>query len=366
MTEQTPVSLSFRIMPSRLPERERAKWINENSQVKATFDTNTLFYDVFRSDSPSKIIAVGPPLQRPFRKFIKESVFRLDGQPADIIETSQSRRACTLEISSSVLKPRLLEIEHPSVSFSQAISPSLLYRYKGSRALFTLSHNNELEWIQDWARFHVETQGVEAIVLFDNASSKYGARDILQVLAEVRGLKFVDVISVPFRYGPPGNSREQTRMRFLQFGLFEIARLRFLGLAAGVLNLDIDELAFTPPGQTVFGLLNELDQGLLTLNGEWRYPKQNAPLCHASHVMRAEPETATIYPKWCLDPLGSLKGKMWRTHGLKNVAGKMVKGSGFLHCRMISTHWDYDRAQSSSVNLVADPLARRILGDSGA
>ena len=154
MPEHSSVPLSFRIMPSRLPGRDRSDWINENRQARDAFDNDTLFYDVFRAAIPSKIVAVGPPLQRAFRKFVKEAVFRLDGQPADVTETSQSRRSCTLEITSDVHAPNLLEIEHPSVSFSQAISPSMLDRYKGDRTLFTLSQNNELDWIQDWARFH--------------------------------------------------------------------------------------------------------------------------------------------------------------------------------------------------------------------
>ena len=138
-------------------------------------------------------------------------------------------------------------------------------------------------------------------------------------------------------------------------------RRRFLGRAAGVLNLDIDELAFTPPGVTVFDQLSAQESGFLTLPGEWRYPERGAPLRHASHVMRADPETDAMYPKWCLAPQGPQKDKIWRTHGLKGLADQTNDGFGFFHCRMISNHWHYDRAEFAARDLVSDPLAQRVL-----
>jgi len=367
MHEQSPAPLSFCVLPSRIPGREHPEWIDHDDQeARNFFDSNTLFYDVFRASKPGSVFAVGPALQRPFRTFIKQAKFRLDGAPAQVTEVSQSRRSSTLEFTSSVAAPAILEVEHPSASFIQAIVPSMIDKYAGTRALFTLSHNNELDWIRDWARLHVDMQGVESIVLFDNASTKYGVRDLLGVLGSVPGLKAFDVVSVPFQYGPKGSARKQISSRFLQFGVFEIARRRFLQQAAGVLNLDIDELAFSPPNLTVFDQLGMQEEGFLTLPGEWRYPKRGAALRHASHVMRAEPETETMYPKWCLAPQGPQKDKIWRTHGLKGLPEQISENFGFLHCRMISNHWHYDRAEFAARDLVTDPLAQRVLGDEAA
>ena len=93
MPEHSSVPLSFRIMPSRLPGRDRSDWINENRQARDAFDNDTLFYDVFRAAIPSKIVAVGPPLQRAFRKFVKEAVFDWMGSlPMSLKPVSRAAR----------------------------------------------------------------------------------------------------------------------------------------------------------------------------------------------------------------------------------------------------------------------------------
>lgn len=325
-------------------------------------DDDTLFYDVFQSANPGTVLAVGPPLKRNFREFVKQARLSLDGSEASVREISQSRRASVLEISAPVANPRTLSITHPKLSLTSAISPSGLARYAGLDTMFTLSRNNTLDWIGDWARFHVERHGTEAIVLYDNASDHYGADALADVLAGISGLKAFDVVPAPFQYGPVGMSRERTSARYLQFGLFEITRLRFLGHAAGVLNMDIDEMAHAPKGRTVFEAARASDAGFLTLPGSWRYPQPGAPILHESHILRRADQDEAMYPKWCLVPDGPHHGKSWRTHGLKGVPDQVQDGFGFFHCRMISESWSYDRSEYTDLTLVRDPLAAEVFG----
>lgn len=353
--------LSYCIMPSHLEGRDIPSWAMDDAALKQSIDTRTLFYDVFLGEQPNTVVAVGPPLKRQMRNFIKEATLTLDDEPATMTEVSQTRRSSTLEITSAALNPSQLVVVHPSLSFIQAVGASLLDDYTDKRALFTLSQDNDLNWIRDWARFHVETQGVNAIVFFDNASSCYGANRILEVFSDISGLQVFDVVSLPFQYGARGNSREHLRHRFLQFSVLEIARRRFLGRAKGVLNMDIDELAYGPDKETVFDRLALQDKGFLTLDGGWRYPAADSPICHATHVLRADPEGQVMYPKWCLDPQGSTKGNAWRTHGIKGLPDQKYEGFGFLHCRLISKNWSYDRSDFPINTLVSDPLAQRVL-----
>ena len=359
MTRTLPVPVSFCVLPSRLAGRDVPQWITEDEpEARANFDTHTLFYDVFWTNG--KVIAIGPPLQRPFRQFLKQAQLCLDGTPVSFTETSDAMRACRIEIEAPT-QPSLLQIHHPSASFHIPVGGDLTAKYAGSNALFTLSRNNDLEWVRDWAQYHVRTQGVDAIVVFDNASETYGSDALTSILSSINGLKTFDVVPMPFMYGPSGARREQTNSRFLQYGVFDMVRLRFLSRAAGVLNLDIDEMAFTPEGDTVFDQVKRQDDGFLTLKGQWRYPEKGAQLCHASHIMRANPETTQMYPKWCIDPQGPMAGRMWRTHGLKGVPDQTAEGFGFFHCRMISTHWDYNRSEFAELNLEKDPHAERAL-----
>ncbi|RKF13517.1 hypothetical protein D6850_14565 [Roseovarius spongiae] len=349
-------------MPSRFLRRDAphgfAEWSDREQRA---FDDATLFYDVFRSGAPDTVYAVGPPLKQTFRRFLKRAALTLDGVPAKMREISQSRRASILEITAPVRTPVTLGISHPQLSFSIAIAPDNLHRYADRRAMFTLSRNNTLEWVRDWARFHVETQGVEAIVLFDNASDIYHADALAEVLDKIDGLATFDVVPAPFQYGPIGLGRELTSARYLQFGVFEITRLRFLQDAAGVLNMDIDEMAYTPKGATVFDIAADTDAGFLTLPGSWRYPEPGAPMMHGAHTMRHSGEEEPMYPKWCLLPRGPHLGKSWRTHGLKGVPDQVEEGCGFFHCRMISESWHYDRSEYADLALEPDPLAQSVL-----
>ena len=364
MSSQPITPLSFCVMPSRFVRRDEPHGFSEwDDTARSAFDDDTLFYDVFQSGAPGRIYAVGPPLKRAFRTFLKQSQFSLNGVPATYREISQSRRACMLEITADVADPAILSIINPHLSLNIAIGSSHLDRYFGRRTMFTLSRNNDLKWVRDWAQFHIETQGVDAILLFDNASDHYGADALLEVLAGVRGLVTYDVVPAPFQYGPVGNGRDRTNARFLQFGVFEITRLRFLQHATGALNLDIDEMAHTPKGTNVFDAAIESDSGFLTLPGSWRYPEKGAPLCHSSHVLRATQDDAPMYPKWCIDPSGSQLGKSWRTHGIKGLPDQVQDDCGFFHCRMISESWHYDRSEYSALSLEADPVAERLLGE---
>lgn len=353
--------LSFCVLPSRMPMRDTPGGYGDWDQAaQQAFDANTLFHDVFAAPEPGRIYAVGPPLKRAFRTLLKSADLRIDGIPATMNEISQSQRACVLEITAPVDTAHVLEISHPTMATRIAISPSALAQYKGARAMFTLSRNNTLDWVRDWARYHVDTQGVDAIVLFDNASDAYGADALLEVLARIDGLKTFDVIPAPFQYGPVGDGRERTSVRYLQFGLFEIIRLRFLGHAYGALNMDIDEMAHGPKGLSVFDAAKRSEAGFLTLPGSWRYPAPGAPLTHAAHTLRAR-QDAEMYPKWCIDPAGPQTGKSWRTHGIKKLPDQLQDGFGFFHCRMISESWHYDRSEYTDLTLETDPLALSLL-----
>ncbi len=351
----TPLSLC--VLPSRFASRDAPGVDRWDAAAQKAFDDNTLFHDVFQSAAPGVVYAVGPPLKKTLRKFIKDADLMVNGAHATMREISQSKRACVIEISADVENAHTLTILHPRLSINIAIGPSVLPRYAGLDTMFTLSRNNTLDWVRDWARYHVNTQGVEGIVLYDNASDHYGADALSDVLASIDGLKVFDVVPAPFQYGPAGMSRELTSTRYLQFALFEITRLRFLRRAAGVLNLDIDEMAHAPAGQTVFEAARNSDAGFLTLPGRWRYPQPGAPLLHNSHILRRAGAEEPMYPKWCLVPDGPHCGKSWRTHGIKGLPDQLQDGHGFFHCRMISESWHYDRSEYTGLALEPDPVA---------
>ncbi|MGI9253272.1 MAG: hypothetical protein ACR2J8_05965, partial [Thermomicrobiales bacterium] len=116
----------------------------------------------------------------------------------------------------------------------------------GTLALMTLSCDNDLDWIEGWARFHAVNYGVDAVVLYDNASVGYGPGEIEDRLRTVPGLREIVVIDQPARFGV----RQQDLTGrynaypdiFLQTAMFRHALERLLPLADAACNFDIDEL----------------------------------------------------------------------------------------------------------------------------
>ncbi|NDW60189.1 hypothetical protein G0P98_27455, partial [Yangia sp. PrR004] len=45
-----------------------------------------------------------------------------------------------------------------------------------------MSKDNDLRWIEDFARFHARTQGAESILFIDNGSTTYAMSEIQGVL----------------------------------------------------------------------------------------------------------------------------------------------------------------------------------------
>jgi hypothetical protein len=90
--------------------------------------------------------------------------------------------------------------------------------------MFTMNKDNDLEWIEIWAAWHCEVHGVDAIIIFDNGSKRYGIVDIADALTGVAGLKTIGLVSWPFLYGPidPAALTHPYWPNFLQVASFSV------------------------------------------------------------------------------------------------------------------------------------------------
>lgn len=94
---------------------------------------------------------------------------------------------------------------------------------------------------------------MDAILFFDNDSDRYEPRQIIETLDQIKGLESVRVLSVPLPYGPLGKPGTWAhRAKFLQLGMLNIGRIRFLSMCASVLCCDLDELVAPIPGSSIF------------------------------------------------------------------------------------------------------------------
>jgi hypothetical protein len=233
----------------------------------------------------------------------------------------------------------------------------------GMNVLVTLSKDNDLAWIEDWARYHVAAHGAEACVFVDNGSEAYGAAEIEAALLRA-GLKEVRVLVTPLPYGPRGKKPYANSELFLQFCVLNAVRHRFLWRARAVLNCDIDEMVYCEG--SVFDRAVDAAFGFVAFPGHWVHPEpgfEGYP-SHAVHGYRDEP-AKTCPDKWCMVPSGPLRGFEWRQHRLERLpmpSWFRGKGIGFWHCRNITNGWKLLKRTKVREKTVPDEGAQAALG----
>ncbi|WP_196259656.1 hypothetical protein [Pelagibacterium limicola] len=249
--------------------------------------------------------------------------------------------------------------------------------FRNRRVMFTMNKDNELEWINAWANWHCRMHGVDAIVIFDNGSTRYRLEDIAAALAGIEGLEAVGLISWPFRYGPvdPAVLSRPYWPNFLQVASFTVMLRRFAAGSAGILNCDIDELVGRAGDEDVFSLLADSRDGYVRLKGTWIEAVESGELAAATpspahfrfeHRVK-NPLLARCADKWALDPqqawlqdLGIFP-MMHRIYGMPRAQALLAPTSPFWHFRGINTNWKEERVKRELPP--ADP--RRHTRDSG-
>lgn len=248
------------------------------------------------------------------------------------------------------------------IEFPLAPGAELHDLFAGLRVLMAVSKDNPLDWIADWARFHVQAQGSEAVLLFDNGSTAYAPEEIAERLAGVPRLRRALVVRAPYPYGPAHGrtAKLEVPARFYQTAMFNLARLRMLARARSVLSIDIDEMVAPGPGPGLHAETEARLFGLTRIPGTWVY-------CATKGAMRPQrdhdhvPMTpAPCTPKWCVAP-GKLAGrKGWTVHRIFGDLDALfaARGHRFLHCQQSSTSWKIPR--QGAEDLRPDPALRAL------
>lgn len=322
----------------------------DDADFVAAFDRHTLFYDVFHDPETGEITMVGPSL-RSQKRFFSRARLAVDGEAVEDYElTKISARTGQIVFPSPTRDPRELTLSHPAVPALAACVPvnrAEPARFAGRNALVAISKNNKLSWIKDWLFYYVTQHGADAVVLIDNGSDAYSVETLLATIASVEGIEAAEVISAPYPFGPRGVDREAINSKFLHLSAMHVAHRRFLKHANAVLSVDIDELVTKPGDRTVFEAVKDTPQGFLSIKGTWRYAPRpedaQGEVRHADHVLRRIGKDARMQPKWCVDPRGPLAGNYWRVHGIVGANRSFAEKFHYLHCRQITTNWDYDR-----------------------
>jgi hypothetical protein len=337
------------VIPQAVPlERERLHAVPYTPEIyDELYDFKTLFYDAFYTASRGTVTLIAPKLLN-LQKIISSGTFQFDDVTVSNKRLHKAFRFDRLVFRTG-FRPQVMRLNWQDLELSMPVRDDGSKEFAGLNCLATVSRNNRLQWIEDWAAYHVHRQGVEAILFFDNGSDAYSPADIADTLSGIDGLKTFKVVSVPFKYGPHVRIIWR-RAKFLQTALFNLARLSYLRESAATLNIDIDELVQTTGGKTVFDYTIGSLLGYTRFKGRHRYAisaKQQDVIRHKDHL-HINPDDASKKGKYCIVPSGPLRFFNWTVHGLYIYPFDRYsfhRCVGFDHFYSISTNWKNDRSQ---------------------
>ena len=372
----SPIALPEESELARIPPRPLEFRMPDYEQK---FDYRSLIYDVFHYHSD--IAAIGPPLlnlkepakgftyrahDRPLRAYFSDMnrvsrwVFK-DASKLYLPRWIRGRRPLSRRSPSDLLRllgtgdrgqPQPFPGGALTVSFgkevtaSAAIGPNLRHLFANCRCLLTKSKNNELQWIHDWVKFHVNSHQADATLIYDNGSDKYPAREILDSLAGIAGLKVAVVVKWPFKWGVHGDDFGIWDSDFAQHGILEHARWRFLEFARSVVYQDVDELALS--GRSIFEIAEQSKTGTVLYEGRWiEHVRPQRSATTAAVPRHADfryfrPDVAPASTKWCTVPSRNRRSRQWRVHWIKPA--EKTEEIQLRHFRAISTGWKHDRS----------------------
>jgi hypothetical protein len=330
--------------PPRPPAQRQSDYLDK-------FDHDTLVYDAFPTGDSVRLI--GPPLLN-LAIPLAGATWHVDDIEvvANLVDLDRTQGSW---LETSATAGARLTVQMGDATCEAEISESGVEWFRGRRVLTTKSKNNDLQWITDWARFHAEMQGIDAVLLYDNGSDIYQPEDVLKAL-DVPGIEVAVVVVWPFKFGPQGGNWEGLAdapwdSDFCEYGILEHARHRFLSEAAGVLNQDIDELAVSEDAASVFDLLAASESGAIRYPGRWI----DTPRATTTEPPRFSDFTvydSTRWPstsKWAIDPTRTQHAGQWKTHSVHGVTMSTTKRIQHRHFTGISSNWKYARRTDNAV-----------------
>ncbi|MEP2426611.1 MULTISPECIES: hypothetical protein [Rhodobacterales] len=335
----------------------------------ARYDDTTLWYDAIWHRGTLRLIC---PRLYGLDDLIAAGRLMLDGVPVAKLKITQQEHHVIVRIRAHRKPVRVhLDIEGQDIG-SGVSSRQDGVDFAGLNTGLLLSRNNDLAWIEDYARYHVQQHGMQAVLFFDNGSDRYGPDDILDALSRA-GLAQVTLVSAPLPFraqGVTAGGRSSFDGGFLQMSLLNIARLRFLRQARAVLQCDVDELVWTDNGESIFDRAVRHPLGVVRFNGAWRYPdvqEGRTDIRHADHICaRSVPDQCPT--KYCVRPRGPLFWASWSVHRLNKLRQRTTVSSdraGFWHCRQITTAWKSPARLQGVEDLHPDPKIQTGLKTAG-
>lgn len=315
------------------------------------FDSTTLFYDIFWDGG--RLILVGPPL-RNLASLVKRGRIRLDGAPARHRFRTTKKDRLQLSTLAADRAPSEFSLDIGRPLPPGTVQQADIAAFRGRKVLFTKSRDNELTWIADWADYHARAHGADAVLIYDNGSRLYTPDELLARLRAVPGIEAAVVVPWPYKFGyrAPGFEAD-----YSQHAIIEHGRRRFLAEAAGILQIDVDELVVSASARSVFDLAAESRAGAISFTGLWIESVGNRdgpPPRHRDFRYAGE---AVFNTKWAAVPHRIQDGVQMTVHAFEHgFHPDKAEDLCYRHFRAISTNWKYAR----TAPIAFDPALHRL------
>lgn len=330
------------------------------------YDGDTIFYDCIWVEKRRRALLMGPPLLN-----LKDAIskMRIVAMPSGS-ECGFTARELDRHSQIWVDTPQDttgLSIQSELGSKSVSLAVGQVDVFKDKRVLFTINQDNRIEWICDWIRYHRDTQGANAVLIYDNSSTSYSVVELKDRILALAGMDAVKIVNWPFKFGPQGYSGKHWDSDYCQNGALEDARWKYLQNARSVLNADVDELIITKD-KTIFELAETSSRKYVTYFGKWIIPLDDAEgnslsgdgdvtasrhkdFQHALSLKRKwklyRPVLENRCPtKWAAVPAECPDRSQWKTHRIAGILQPSLplQRAGYRHFRRINTSWKYTRS----------------------
>ena len=308
-----------------------------------------MFYDVFWSADGEDLLCIGPPFR--FGADAERALSFIALPSGTSCEHSHERGAEAAENSRSLFRIRApsgtvaLEVVFIEQRDILAIQPNLSTLFEDQNVLLVLSQNNPLVWIVDWINYHARLFDFRAVLFVDNRSTAYAPDELAHAIRENCEIDTCVVMAAEFPYGPLGNKHfgGRTDSNFLQVGIYEAVRHRFLTTARMVANLDIDELLVHRGPGDLWSMIQSSRRPLIII------PRFNtlgtiAPGVEPRHAMFDQVfRRSSVKPKWIVQPRFLPAAAQLHIHSAGPAKKLRVEANGPLfiaHQLQISNGWN--------------------------
>jgi hypothetical protein len=351
-------------------------------RLATEFDGDTLFFDAF-AISHDTVLCIGPP--------IEACVPRITISPAEAGRArarTQNHRipqqfsTRTFLFGDGVGERTTVELEVNGICQSVGINADRSSLLANRRVVMTVSKDNPLLWIRDWAEFYVRQHGADAVLIYDNGSSDYLPEQIADALAGITGLAEIVIVPWAFPYGAGGAGPGEPALdNFCQTGALDHARRCLCRRSRSVLNVDVDELVVSG-GVSIFERVEGSHLAVLLFHGIW----VEAPAIFDETTLRSVRHRDCVFAwreqinalangrltplcrsKWVCVPSRCSEQLEWGIHEIypctlwARFTRPFWRGRdrslAYRHFRQINTGWKIDRWRSSG------DFARRCVRD---